>query len=567
MARPQHLLFIETSGNQSYIYATNKLRENVGASELTYRAGTQWVLAAAGFPEAPTGEPQAYRQWLARGPSRDGVEVVLATSGKALLVVDDRQRARQILAVLTTRAAKDAPGLSVGGAIVELPSRRTADVNSAIAAVHQRFNANRDLMPAPAQRFALLPFCQPCATSGWPASALGKEAADQEESMPFAAPALAKRKSADDWFRRIRQVFRNNDADFFIAASAYQLEQEFDELPWLAVVHSDGNGLGQIMMQFDRWLDPGDDYLATLRAFSVELDAATENAFYSACQRLRAVGAAKEPGQRDKRRRLPVVPLLLGGDDLTALVHGHHALPFARAFLEAFEAECAEQPTIARIAREALGAGRLSAGAGVAIVKTHFPFHSAYDLAESLLRSAKVVKRTVRSKNGQHPHPCSALDFHVLFDAAYSSLETIRQKRRTALDGRRLWGGPYVVTPLSRLNGTPGLDWASQHHLDALIKRVDALNRRTTDDRPQLPRSQMHRLREALAQGKAFADARLGELARLNKKDLADLIESEDSLFDETDDPGATRFLDALVSAEFWGNEASPTSVTEENEQ
>ncbi len=561
MDKSQHLLFIETSGNQSYIYATNKLRENIGASELTYRAGTRWVLDAAGFKEVTTDDPQAYRQWLARGPLRDGVEVVLATSGKALLVVAGRERARQILATLTKHAAKEAPGLSVGGAIVDLPSRQNADVKSAIGAVHDRFNANRDLMPAPAQRFTMLPFCQPCATSGLPASGLDKKAAKQEASMPFAAPALAKRKCADDWFKRIRQMFRNNDADFFIATSAHQLEQEFDELPWLAVVHSDGNGLGQIMMQFDRWLSDGDDYLATLRAFSVELDAATEDAFYSACQRLRSLGAAGE------RRRLPVVPLLLGGDDLTVLVHGHYALPFARDFLEAFEAKCAEQPTIARIAQQALGAGRLSAGAGVAIVKTHFPFHSAYDLAESLLRSAKIVKRKVRSADGQHPHPCSALDFHVLFDAAYSSLETIRQKRRTALDVRRLWGGPYVVTPLSRLTGTPGLDWACQHHLEALIKRVDALNRRDTDDRPQLPRSQMHMLREALSQGKAFADARLGELARLNEQGLADLIEPAGSLFDETDDPGVTRFLDALVSAEFWGNQAGTTSATEEHEQ
>ena len=42
MEQDIRLINLETGGNQAYIFASNKLRNVVGASELLYRVGTRY---------------------------------------------------------------------------------------------------------------------------------------------------------------------------------------------------------------------------------------------------------------------------------------------------------------------------------------------------------------------------------------------------------------------------------------------------------------------------------------------------------------------------------------------
>lgn len=545
------LVFFETSGNQAYIFGTNRLRENVGASELTYKAGTAWILEAAGFGDMDATTPSTLRKQLSDNPVRGDVEVILATSGKALLLVANDpggDRARGIVRRVTEKVAADAPGMSISGAVAPLASRDSPSFSTAYRAVHERFFNNREAVPNPSPRFAMLPFCERCVSSGLPAESLSGR-----NGGPVSSVTKKKLDAADAWFKRASKVLEQRH--LMLSRGIDELEKDFEQMEWLGVVYADGSGLGQIMMNFERWIGDA-DYRQALRAFSLALDEATEAAFLDACgelSRIRDLARNTTAG----KLKLPIVPLLLGGDDLTVLVHGKYALPFARKFLEAFERQTSSLPALAGVAAEALSVGRLAANAGVAIVKPHFPFHSAHGLAASLLASAKQVKKHVRSKGGDSPMPCSSLDFHILFDAAYSGLDMIRGKRRTGPDGEKLWGGPYVTIPLADLAGADGADWAARHHVDRLVERVDALNARSGDsDSLKLPASQMHALRESLAEGKAAVDAHLTELSRFNGLGLRLFFEQppdqRPSLFTSAGEGGTTTFLDALTSAEFW---------------
>lgn len=193
----------------------------------------------------------------------------------------------------------------------------------------------------------------------------------------------------------------------------------------MAVVHADGNGLGQIFTSFETHVGaPGNRaYADALRGFSDDVDRAALRAFREALATVKEVDG-----------KVPILPLVLGGDDLAVVCDGDVGLPFAAAYLRAFET-----------ATEGLlpALPRLGAAAGVAIVKPHFPFSTAYDLAEELTEEAKVVKKEIME-------PASALSFHVLYDSAASSLSDLRDRVTYQEDGGtvRLTAQPYVVTPV-----------------------------------------------------------------------------------------------------------------------
>lgn len=176
------LVYLETFGNQRYIFATNRLRQNVGASQLTHLTGTQWVLDALGRDVAGAGvDNETLRTHLLspegnpplEDEDRASAEIVYAVSGKALVLVDTPEQGRELLAAVTQRALIEAPGLEVVGAVGEEfqwdPQKDGGELHRRIGAVAQRQVALRAHLLGPGARGPRLPITASCDSSGQPA--------------------------------------------------------------------------------------------------------------------------------------------------------------------------------------------------------------------------------------------------------------------------------------------------------------------------------------------------------------------------------------------------------------
>jgi hypothetical protein len=172
----------------------------------------------------------------------------------------------------------------------------------------------------------------------------------------------------------------------------------------IAVVHIDGNGMGERLRELDRAVNGHADEIRKRRQFSEAIEQATQGAAGQATSDVLDTHAL--PAGSGRGRRMPARTIVLGGDDLTAIVRGDLAIPFVRTFLQAFEKLSAEKlkdafPGVPELTE------KMTACAGVVFIGATQPFYLAYDLASELCKHAK---RELRPRDGS-PTP-SGLQFH-----------------------------------------------------------------------------------------------------------------------------------------------------------
>ena len=415
------LVLFDIHSKQRFIFSSTRLKENVGAS-------FQITLLDSWVKESVT-KLNLSVQWVSR------------SSGRLLLMLDCDSSARKLIGEVTRRAHAEAPEMDVSGVFVHMGgSYLSGDDLRAVDHVAYQYALNRS--PA-LSRFAQMPFLLRANDSSLPAAPLypdGGEVATPSSSLEGRAlslPAQVKVRQANvarDHFLNLARVQRLlYEEDEKLARDPTKLEELLQTASEggvgvpskVAVIHIDGNGVGGVMRRLDEVLsekggalsgefEVAEDDSDALRTFilkiSERLDAAVKLAFRSAWERVARL--ARKDAENSNRRytAIPVVPVILGGDDVTVITSGDYALPFAAAYLRYYEEATGNDPILRYLTPpEGQDTGPMTAAAGVAIVKRNFPFHIAYELAEKLVERAKKVGKTACP-------PCSTLDYHVLFD-------------------------------------------------------------------------------------------------------------------------------------------------------
>ena len=209
-------------------------------------------------------------------------------------------------------------------------------------------------------------------------------------------------------------------------------EQLADDSGFIAVVHIDGNGMGNRSSALNQRKDAQnwEKFCQLRRNFSESIKRSYRAAFVHTMKTARAnTNLQTAERMKDGKIALPIRPVILAGDDVCFVTAGDIGLECTRVFLE----------FLADDAKNAVDGKSYPACAGVVLVHKNYPFHRAYDLAEELCSNAKKFGVSL---DGQGR--VSAMDWHIEFGQLKDDLDAQREDYRTD-DGNRLELRPVTV--------------------------------------------------------------------------------------------------------------------------
>lgn len=395
---------VDTTGIQNYIFGSNRLREHVGASELVLRATNEWIW------ETLKQEGLRINWQLGQQPRDDSksiekdnldAEVIYAAGGNALILFKDADMARKWARCLSKKALTEAPGLTL--LIAHSASfdwqPEDMDLREHVEELFSERLTQLKRTRVPSTPLLGLGVTATCQSTGLVATKV-----DNKDNIRISREVVAKVGILEEAKKRFRTLLHDyQELDLEPPVQLDDLNPNKGERSYIAVVHADGNGIGERFQTV--WKGKTNRAgIKAVRHLSDTLGNVASKALQQALSGL-ITNNATSPLIDPYKKVFPVRPLIYGGDDLTIVCDGRIGIGLAARYLHEFEQRSIQMGE------------KLTAAAGVAIVKTHYPFARAYALSEELSKNAKRLSRAF-----------STLDWHVAMSGVLASIADIRRR-------------------------------------------------------------------------------------------------------------------------------------------
>lgn len=389
---PKLLYGAAVQGIQEYILRTNKLREIVEASQVVADICTGLFLEVLKGEYLPGSEQECQM--------REDPNFILHAAGNIKYIFDSLEECARVVSVFPKTVMLAAPGITVSQAVVQYKDDFASAVNELEFKLRvQRNKASRS------QTLGLLGIARSRQT-GLPI---------QVKSSP-------------------RYVDDNLLVRAFGEENRTRVQKRLDKIVtednnWIAVIHADGNGLGSIVQKVG-------GNATQFKVFSEKLDRAT---VMSAREAFNSVKGLFEGDD------IPIRPVVLSGDDLTIVCRADIALAYVETFISRFEENTAGLFDGIEVFTEGSIRDRMTACAGIAYVKSSYPYYYAYDLAESLCTAAKKDAKDKETIREGKELPQSCIMFHKVQDSFNEDYEKIIKRELSPCENISLKGGPYYL--------------------------------------------------------------------------------------------------------------------------
>ncbi len=400
-------------GIQNFIFQTNSLKEIIGASILVDDICTGVFAEQLGYKDF--------------GELENDPNAILNAAGNIKYVFDDEEKCRKTFREFPKKVMGLAPGITFSQAVVKIEEGKSfADVVDELE-MKLRVERNRPsislttgLMGMQRMRETYLPERFHRQGEYYDEGTFQKlKAIDNDEINESGLRKKAMGDALDD------TPFKDTDNINYFTG----------ENNWIAIIHADGNGLGQVV----RAIGENDPEGRNFHQFSSKLNEATIEAAQEAVKSTLPDFIKMEFGNEKMKRYFPFRPIVLGGDDLTVIIRGDLAVGFTKTYLESFEKltkekfnDLAEKYTVLR--------NGLTACAGIAFIKSSFPYYYGYNLAEDLCSAAK---KDAKKPGRRGIYSC--LMFHKVQDSFVESYKEIVERELTTPDGHSFNFGPYYL--------------------------------------------------------------------------------------------------------------------------